>query len=134
MSFMLLEEDTLWKKVETLTGAWDNGVWKDTDSDIDYEELVGIVDPYSMGETSFTLPSGVGNTDSYLLFSNEELVTHKSLPEGSTLADVVYLKDPTTSTSLSGYVVYDKGSWSGNGGFMLMDGFYEYLIIREGLI
>lgn len=131
MGLQLIEDDSFWKKVETYSGSWVTGVWIEDDPEIAYLELSGIKDPYTTGEKSFVLPKGVGNTDAYLLYTNEELLTHKSLPEGSNLADKVYFSDPSENSLVAGYTVFDKMDWSSNGGFMLMQGHYEYLIIRD---
>lgn len=134
MGFSLIGEDTLYKKVETPTGVWNNGVYVASEASIEYVEVAGLRDPYSKGETSFNLPEGVGDSSAYLFYSDVDLKVHKSLPEGSNLADILYFESPDDNSDTTAYAVYDKMDWSINKGFSLIEQSYEYLIVQQGLI
>lgn len=133
MGLVLIQDDTFYKKKTEYNGQWVNGVYMKEET-ITYEEITGLIDPYQLGEKSFVLPEGVGSSDAYLLYSNNNLVVHKSLPSGSHLADIVYLDDPEENTDVDEYTVYDKMDWRFNKGFTLMGGHNEYLLIRKSLV
>ena len=134
MGFTLIQEDTLYKKmVSSSGGSYINGVWIPGTETISYVEILGLLDPYTnKSEESLVLPEGVSSESSFILYSDELLNTNRSLPTGSTLADIVYITDPETDTSSNPYTVWSKSSYSGNGGFTLIDNtHYMYLLIRE---
>lgn len=137
MSLQLIQDDTFWKKVDTNTGGWSNGVFVNNITTT-YEELSGVKDPYQLGEKSFSLPEGVGSSDAYLLYTDEDLKVHKSLPSGSNLADVLIFKYSGTDDDYNSvqdeYTVWDKMDWGGNTGFTLISSTYEYLVVRSNLI
>lgn len=130
--FELLENDVVWKKVEVHTGDGEviDGVYYPPTSTISYDDIEGIWEQFTTtGQESFSLPSGIGSTDAVLLFTNEQLKVAKDLPTGSSDYDILYIEDPTLSSS-EPYKVQDKANWKKNGGFQLLDGHLEYLLIR----
>lgn len=134
MGFKLIQDDIYYKKVITFNGEWVKGVYVKNET-ITYEEVEGNIDPYNKGASAFVLPEGVGSSDSYVFYTDEELKTHKSLQSGSNLADIVYLTDPEEDTSSEEYTVFEKRKWPKNSGFMLIDDNHnEYLLIREALV
>ena len=135
MSFTLLSYDTFYKKDLTVgSSTWDNGVLIKEEDTVTYPEIQGLIEPYSEGEASFTLPSGVGSSDSKVFHTETKLVTHESLDEGSTLADRIYFENPVINPDTSVYVVYEGENWGSNSSFNLISTSYEYLLIREGLV
>lgn len=130
--FTLLQNDTLYKEVITSTGGgYNSGVWYPGTESKSYEQFSGIVEPYMKEEESQLLPAGVSNESVAILFTSEKLKTNQSLPDDSSVADTIFIEDPETITTAQPYKVWSAQNWTKNQGFQLVEGFYEYLIIRE---
>ena len=131
--FTLLTDEILFKKIITPdpNGQLVNGIWFGGDPVISYEELEGIWEPYQKGQDNVVLPEGVTSSDALVLFSEAELLTHSDLVGNTNKADIVYVEDPEVDPTAKAYVVWYKAPWIGNGGFELLMGHGEYVLVRQ---
>ena len=132
-NFQLLVDDVAYLKTETqgTPNTFVKGILVEGTKTISYVPFECIPEPYSKGETSLVLPSGVSSRDAYILFTSKSLKTHDDLKGTATVADIVYLENPEDDQYAHPYVVFDHAPWKKNGGFQLLGGHGEYLIIRQ---
>ena len=131
--FELLEDEAYWRQDTVYTdGNFIGGVWVSGEATTTYEELQGISEPYTKGESSVILPEGVRNSESFFLYTEEDLFVHNDLDGTARTADIVYLQDPEVVSTAKPYVVFDKEAWRKNTGFTLLSEDYGlYLLIRQ---
>lgn len=134
MTWELIQEDPFYKEEKTFKDAyWSKGVYYESTEDVTYKVIYGTDEPYKDGEESSPLPSGIASSDARILHTSEILLPYSDVDEVS-IADKVYLKDPTTSRfKQQRYVVMNKEDWYVNSGFELIgtDEANVYLLVRE---
>ena len=121
----------LQKQVKTTADQFVNGVLITGEETTVFEPFPANSEPFTKGEKSMVLPSGVSSKDAYILFTSTSLKTHNDLKNTATVADVVYLDDPETDQAAHAYIVFDKANWRRNSGMKLLSTHGEYLIIRK---
>lgn len=132
MSFQLIQPDTFYKLVEVTgeSGQWVNGIWvPDSTPTPTYEPFTGTEEPFQQGETSLVLPEGVTSDKAIVLYSETKLNTFSSV--NPSLADTIYLEDPSVNPSTQAYIVRDVEDWRVNTGFKLFVSQWVYLCVRE---
>ena len=134
MTWELIQEDPFYKEEKTFKDAyWYKGVYYESTEDTTYKTIYGTDEPYKDGEESTILPAGVSSLDARMLHTSENLLPYSDVDEVS-IADKIYLKDPTTSRNkLQRYVVMNKEDWYVNSGFTLIgtDEANVYLLVKE---
>ncbi|CAH9012418.1 putative head-closure protein [Vibrio phage 424E50-1] len=134
MAFTILgDRQVVYKEVITKTPDWlDNGILKKGTETITYQEIECNHEPFDAEEAELT-PTSVGSRDSRWLYTTELLNTYLDFETNSTMADKVYLTDPTRGRAKpQAYTVYDRESWEVTESFELLDSSYDYIIVREG--
>lgn len=134
MSWLLIEEDVLYKEEVTYSDAYTlNGVYYEEKTSISYLPFYCTDEPYRSGEEAMMLPEGSSSDDARVIYTDTKLLTYDDTGDVS-IADKVYLKDPSTERNPpQRYVVMEKEEWKVNSGFQLIQTTNAncYLIIKE---
>lgn len=130
--FRLLGTVPFWKRVITAsTGDFDNGVWVEGTTTVEYEEYECRWQPYNRGETEKVLPSGVKGRDIINLWTIEELAVADDLENLQTPPDIIYLENPNTNPNAVAYSVEDKEDWNRQGSFRLISSDFNVYTCRR---
>lgn len=131
MSWLLIQDDPLYlKTIVAGGGKWVDMEWVEDSPVVGYTPFTGTWEPYQTGEDMIVLPDGVSSTDARIIYTEQELKTVDSVGGDSTLADIVYFKNPVTNPTTDAYRVVSKGDWELNASFQLMDSYGEYIVER----
>lgn len=135
MAFELLSGQVVYVKRETVGDPyWDNGIMMSGDTVVTYESITEtFIEPVDREETEY-LPSGLSIKDSRWLLCDHKLSTVREHNDDASMADVVYLGDPTTGRKQTAYVVWDKEDWETDAGMGLLDSGYNYIIVKQGKV
>lgn len=128
LSNFLIEDETLW--ISTPTGSYDASrrFVKGYSAATTFE---GLWEPFSTGLSTLVLPTGISSKESLILFTDLEINISDDHVGRIATASLVYLQDPVTFPNTVAYAVWDKASYISNGGFTLIGGFSEYILIRQ---
>lgn len=133
--FKLLKDDVLYKEEITYTdGYYKRGVYYDGEEVITYPTFEGLAEPMGRGSEHIALPQGVTSHDTVIVYTDTFLKTVEDNGNDATLADSIYLKDPTTRSTPQKYVVWRDATWSANTSFTLVPSAHDYVCIKEGKI
>ncbi len=137
--FSLLQgTESLYQKVVSLSGDGTviGGVYYPPEETVSYTKFTGDWEPYKSQGMNKILPSGVSEKDAIIIYTDKtSLKIHDDLHGQSSLADSVYLQDPTTNPYTKEFVVFHKMTWISDVGMQLLKTNYaEYICIaREKL-
>lgn len=136
MAFELLSGQVVYVKRETIGDPyWDNGVMMAGEIIVSYESITDcFIEPVDREETEY-LPSGLNIRDSRWLLTDTNLSTVRENNDDASMADVVYLGNPTTGKKKTPYVVWDKEDWETDAGMELLDSDgYNFIIVKQGKV
>ena len=135
MAFTMLSGQTVYReKVAQGEGYWLDGVYYQGEDVVNYEPLSGVfVEPFDREEAEL-LPTGIKTSDARWLLCDHVLDTYKKNNDDASYADKVYLRETTTGTKANCYVVMDLEEWDTYGDFTMIEGGYNYIIIKESAI